>query len=353
MLFVTMTSAGYEIQPGETLAQIAADNNTTVAELVELNGISDPDLIVAGQVLTIPGSDRTEHTVGAGETLAQIASSYGVSVTDLIAANDLANPDLLRIGQLISIPGSGTGASSGGQTIVGTHLVAAGDTLASIARQYGTSVDAIAQVNGITNPSQIFVGTQLTIAEGVTQTTAAPEPTGSSLHTVKAGETLAQIAAQFGTSVQSLIATNAIDDPDLIRAGEQLSVPSSGWVCPVPNSRYFNDWGFPRSGGRFHQGNDLFAPRGTEVLAPVSGFVELKSGVVGGLQFWMTGDDGRTYIGTHLDGFAQAGDVPAGAVIGYVGDSGNAVGSDPHLHFEILVDGSPINPYPILRENGC
>ena len=63
--------------------------------------------------------------------------------------------------------------------------------------------------------------------------------------------------------------------------------------------------------------------------------------------------DGRTYIGTHLDGFALAGDVPAGAVMGYVGDSGNAVGSDPHLHFEILVDGAPINPYPILSENGC
>ena len=132
-----------------------------------------------------------------------------------------------------------------------------------------------------------------------------------------------------------------------------MTVPASAWVCPVVSSRYFNDWGFPRSGGRFHQGNDLFAPRGTEVRAPVSGFVELKSGVVGGLQFWLTGDDGRTYIGTHLDGFALAGDVPAGAVMGYVGDSGNAVGSDPHLHFEILVDGAPINPYPILSENGC
>ena len=352
-LFVSMTSAGYEVQPGETLAQIAADHDTTVAELVDLNGISNPDLVVAGQVLTIPGlADGQTHTVSAGETLAQIAAEYGVSVSELISVNGLDDPDLLRIGQLISIPGTGE-SPAGGQTIVGTHVVAPGDTLASIALRYGTTVDAIAQVNGITNPSQIFVGTQLTIAEGSAEPAAAAPQTGSSVHTVQAGETLAGIAVRFGTTVQSLIATNGIDDPDLIRAGQQLSVPSAGWVCPVSNSRYFNDWGFPRSGGRFHQGNDLFAPRGTEVLAPVSGFVELKSGVVGGLQFWLYGDDDRIYIGTHLDGFALAGDVPAGEVIGYVGDSGNAVGSDPHLHFEILVDGSPINPYPILQQAAC
>ena len=353
-LFVSMTSAGYEVQPGQTLAEIAADHDTTVAELVEANGITNPDLIVAGQILTIPGeAGATSHTVSHGETLAEIAGLYGLTVSDLIDANDLSNPDLLSIGQLISIPGDSNAAPGESQTIVGTHLVAAGETLASIARRYGTTVEAIAEVNGITNPSQIFVGTQLTIADGLAAPATEAEPTGTSVHTVQPGETLAAIASRFGTTVQSLIATNGIDDPDLIRAGEQISVPSAGWVCPVSNSRYFNDWGFPRSGGRFHQGNDLFAPRGTEVLAPVSGFVELKSGVVGGLQFWLSGDDGRTYIGTHLDGFALAGDVPAGAVIGYVGDSGNAMGSDPHLHFEILVDGSPINPYPTLRQNGC
>jgi LysM repeat protein len=348
-----MTSAGYEVRPGETLAEIAADHGTTVAALVEANDITNPDLIVVGQTLTIPGETAdAHHTVAPGETLAEIAAIHGVTVSDLIDANDLSNPDLLGIGQLIAIPGGQDATTGRSQTIVGTHLVAAGESLASIALRYGTTVEAIAQVNGITNPSQIFVGTQLTIAEGVAETTAS-EPTGTSVYTVEVGETLAAIAARFGTSVQALIATNAIENPDLIRAGQQLSVPSSGWVCPVANSRYFNDWGFPRSGGRFHQGNDLFAPRGTEVLAPVSGFVELKSGVIGGLQFWMTGDDGRTYIGTHLEGFELAGDVAAGAVIGYVGDSGNAIGSDPHLHFEILIDGSPINPYPILQENDC
>jgi LysM repeat protein len=353
-LFVAMTSAGYEVRQGETLAQIAADHGTTAADLAEANGITNPDLITIGQVLTIPGTDvPTTHAVGQGETLAAIAALHGTTVAELISANGLTNPDLIKIGQLLSIPGAVADKSTSEPTIIGTHLVAVGDTLATIARRYGTTVEAIAQINGITNPSQIFVGTQLTIADGVTPPQTDSGPVGSSIHTVAAGETLAGIAGRFGTSVQSLIDTNSITNPNLIRPGEQLKVPSAGWICPVASSRYFNDWGFPRSGGRFHQGNDLFAPRGTEVFAPVSGFVELKSGVVGGLQFWLTGDDGRAYIGTHLEGFAQAGDVPAGAVIGYVGDSGNAVGSDPHLHFEILVDGAPINPYPILSENGC
>lgn len=354
-LFVSMTSAGYEVMPGETLAEIAADHGTTVSELAEANGITNPDLIMVGQVLTIPGGAApVTHTVARGETLAEIAGLHGTTVANLIAANGLQNPDLIRIGQLLSIPEAGAGESAAAEpAIIATHLVAAGETLATIAQRYGTTVEAIAQANGITNPSQIYIGTQLSIADRVAPAPPAAEPVGTSVHTVASGETLAGIASRFGTTVQSLIDANAITNPNLIRPGEQLTVPASGWICPVSTSRYFNDWGFPRSGGRFHQGNDLFAPRRTEVLAPVSGFVELKSGVVGGLQFWLSGDDGRTYIGTHLDEFALAGDVPAGAVIGYVGDSGNAVGSDPHLHFEILANGAPINPYPILQENGC
>lgn len=353
VVFIVATSVGYEVKPGDTLASIAAENGTTVSDLVAANSISDANRILIGQTLTIPGSTPgTTHTVAAGETLGTIATKYGTTTSALASANGLANPNLLRIGQLLQIASTPDTGSS--QTITGTHIVAAGESLASIARRYGTTVAAIAQANGLTNPSMIYVGNQLTIAQGVsdTQPTAAA-PTGTSVHVVSPGETLGSIASQFGTSVQALTASNAISDPNLIKPGQQLSVPSQSWVCPVASSRYFNDWGFPRSGGRFHQGTDLFAARNTEVRAPVSGFVELKSGVVGGFQFWLTGDDGRTYIGSHMEGFAQAAQVPAGTVIGFVGDSGNAKGSDPHLHFEILVNGSPINPYPTLQQSGC
>src|SRR3546814_10620424 len=77
-----------------------------------------------------------------------------------------------------------------------------------------------------------------------------------------------------------------------------------------------NDWGFPRSGGRFHEGNDLFAPRGTPFVAVVSGTVVQTTGRIGGKQVKLAGDDGVSYYGTHLDGFGASGRVNAGDVIG-------------------------------------
>jgi murein DD-endopeptidase MepM/ murein hydrolase activator NlpD len=116
----------------------------------------------------------------------------------------------------------------------------------------------------------------------------------------------------------------------------------------------FNDWGFPRAGGRFHEGNDLFTGRGTPVVAPVAGSVQFIVGSVGGNQFFLDGVDGVRYLGSHLDSFnGKDRKVAAGEVVGYVGTSGNAQGSSPHLHFGIYVDGKAVNPYPTLLQFNC
>ena len=207
-------------------------------------------------------------------------------------------------------------------------------------------------VNGITNPSLIFVGTTLRI-DGPAATVVGDQTTEAT-HTVAKGETLASIARRYGTTVSALADTNGISNPNLIRIGQVLTVPGAGWVCPVPGARYFNDWGFPRSGGRTHEGNDLFAPWDTPVLAPVPGRVEQIVGTIGGKQFRLHGDDGVVYIGSHMDEFGADGRVSAGTILGYVGDSGNARGSEPHLHFEIHPDGGPaVNPFPTLQAHGC
>jgi murein DD-endopeptidase MepM/ murein hydrolase activator NlpD len=123
-----------------------------------------------------------------------------------------------------------------------------------------------------------------------------------------------------------------------------------GIVCPVAGPVTISDtWGAARSGGRAHQGTDMMAASGTPTVAPVSGTVEHRGSSLGGLSWYVHGDDGTTYFGTHLSGYANegAGWVAAGTVIGYVGASGNA--GTPHLHFEVHPGGgSPTNPYPLV-----
>jgi murein DD-endopeptidase MepM/ murein hydrolase activator NlpD len=133
-------------------------------------------------------------------------------------------------------------------------------------------------------------------------------------------------------------------------SGPPRQVASGDWVCPVQGARTFRDsWGDARSGGRAHKGVDIMSPRGTPVVNPVSGVVTTRGDRLGGLSMHVQGDDGNYYYGTHLDSYSGAtGHLPAGTVIGYVGDTGNAQGT--HLHFEIHIGGygNPINPYPTV-----
>jgi murein DD-endopeptidase MepM/ murein hydrolase activator NlpD len=93
----------------------------------------------------------------------------------------------------------------------------------------------------------------------------------------------------------------------------------------------------------------MMAKRGTPVVAPVSGTVSQNVGSISGNQFRLVGSDGTLYVGAHLDKFGKSGKVKAGAVIGYVGDTGDAKGGPTHLHFEIHpAGGSAVNPYLTL-----
>jgi peptidoglycan LD-endopeptidase LytH len=135
------------------------------------------------------------------------------------------------------------------------------------------------------------------------------------------------------------------------RGGPSSFAPTGSWMCPVQGPRAFtNDWGQPRSGGRRHQGTDILAPRGTPIVANVSGSVSPHNSGLGGISYYLRGDDGNTYFGTHLDSLSGvSGKVAQGTVIGRVGNTGNARGGPTHLHFEIHPGGGgPTNPYPTL-----
>jgi len=131
-------------------------------------------------------------------------------------------------------------------------------------------------------------------------------------------------------------------------------IATGAWVCPVQGARSFIDsWGFPRPGGRRHQGTDIMSPRGTPVVIPVAGSVSLRTNGIGGLSFHLNGNDGNYYYGTHMDSYANisAGSYPAGTVVGYVGDTGDAKGTGTHLHFEIHPGGgAAVDPYPTVAQ---
>jgi murein DD-endopeptidase MepM/ murein hydrolase activator NlpD len=133
---------------------------------------------------------------------------------------------------------------------------------------------------------------------------------------------------------------------------EEKAAASGGWLCPVQGSHSFTDtWGQARSGGRRHQGTDIMSPRGTPIVAHVSGTVRASNSAAGGVSYYLNGSDGVTYFGAHLDRFAGVtGHVERGTVIGWVGSSGNARGGSAHLHFEMSPGGrGAVNPYAQLR----
>lgn len=132
------------------------------------------------------------------------------------------------------------------------------------------------------------------------------------------------------------------------------SALTPGFICPVQGGAGFiNDWGFPRSGGRRHKGTDMFNGRGTPLVAVANGTVTLRNSSLGGVSAWVRADYGVHFYYAHLDGYAPAIEsgmaVAKGQVIGYLGDSGNARGGAPHLHFEIHPGGgAAVNPYPTV-----
>ncbi|HEY3140637.1 MAG TPA: M23 family metallopeptidase [Acidimicrobiales bacterium] len=165
---------------------------------------------------------------------------------------------------------------------------------------------------------------------------------------------LQQRQQELITGVQGLqeaeaarLAQEALDEAAARRAAMTGRI-----LCPVAGTVRFGDtWGAARSGGRRHQGTDMMASNGTPTIAPVSGEVVHKSSSLGGITWYVYGDDGDTYYGAHLSSYADAGPgwVAAGTVIGYVGSSGNAAASSPHLHFEWHPGGgAAVNPYEML-----
>jgi murein DD-endopeptidase MepM/ murein hydrolase activator NlpD len=114
-------------------------------------------------------------------------------------------------------------------------------------------------------------------------------------------------------------------------------------------------WQAARGDGRKHEGQDIFAPRGTPILSATSGYVyNVGENNLGGQTVSVISKGGRVYYYAHLDAYARGikiGDrVTTRTVLGYVGTTGNAQGTPPHLHFGVYTSSGAINPLPMLTD---
>ena len=193
--------ANVVVKPGETLSEIADRHGVSLTRLMQANGISNPNLVVAGQSLRLPGSSAAgagssrggSVTVQPGDTLSDIADRQGISLNQLMQANGITNPDMVVAGQKLVLPGSrrATAAAAPRELPTAPYTVKSGETISEIADRFGTSTERLIQLNGISNPNLVVAGTRLAIpgrpsSSAAPRSTAAPRNTKE--HVVRSGE---------------------------------------------------------------------------------------------------------------------------------------------------------------------
>lgn len=272
----------YTVQSGDTLSGIADKYNTTYTHLANINGLSNPNLIYVGQRLLVSSSTPTSsaaqsqssthssqaasassqstahststtssasasnhqtasasetYTVQSGDTLSGIAEKFNTTYTWLANINNISNPNLIYVGQTLTINraaqssqlqhsniSSQPAAANTSSSSSSVYTVKSGDTLSGIAAQYGTSYEYLANLNGLSNPNMIYVGQQLKISGNAraTQPASSSREASTGTYTIQSGDTLYDIAQRFGLDWQTLARINGISSPYTIFVGQTL-----------------------------------------------------------------------------------------------------------------------------------
>ncbi len=192
-----------------------------------------------GKAVAQAAGSPAVHEVAWGETLSTIAAEYGVAVETIATANHVDVADILAAGQQLVIPGAVPAESPAAQAQ--THVVQPGEGLFRIGLTYGVTVNDLMVANGLANPDAIYVGQVLIIpapgAAAATPQVATGGPSAAgSYHTVQAGENLYRISLQYGVTVDALTAANGLISAGEIYTGQQLTIPGASGVAAAPPS---------------------------------------------------------------------------------------------------------------------
>jgi cell wall-associated NlpC family hydrolase/nucleoid-associated protein YgaU len=226
---------------GDTIRSIAAEYSVSMSTILASNKLDNPDVIQPGQEIVIPPVDGVVAEVKQGETLGQLAERFGAKVEDVAQANALPNDadKTLPYDRLV-VPGKetadraigiarheGSGESAGGavgstdvsqasRPDIVTYEVQEGDTVGQLATQFGVTIWTILSANSLSDPDLIRPGMRLKVL-----------PVNGVEHEVQAGESLADIADFYKVDLGPLIDFNALSDPDNLRVGLRLTIPGA------------------------------------------------------------------------------------------------------------------------------
>ena len=249
----------YTVQAGDTLYAISRKSGVSVNQLLSLNGLSLNSVIRPGQSLSLGNNTKQTtntvvstpvsttsvskangtYTVKAGDTLYGISRKFGMSLSQLISSNGISTSSIIRPGQTLRVVGGEASSTvvrtstSTARTSGGNYVVQAGDTLYSIARRSGMSLNSLLTLNGLSQSSIIYPGQSLTVSQSEgnfstpvsTKTNSASSVVSTSgTYTVKAGDTLYSIARRSGVSLNSLLSLNGLSQSSVIRPGQTLNV---------------------------------------------------------------------------------------------------------------------------------
>jgi LysM repeat protein len=223
-----------------------------------------------GLALAPPAAAAPEevHVVTAGETLSHIAVRTGSSVEALAEANGLPDPRVLQVGQRLAVPAA-QAAPAPTATAAATVTVKAGDTLSHIAARTSTTVEALAGANGLVAPYRLTVGQRVALpAQGLPAPAPAPAPAAPAAPvlpgptvTVAAGDTLSAIADRAGIALADLLTSSGLRAGDVIRPGQQVTLPAPPAPAPPVASTFAGRTYPPEVTARATANRDILASR--------------------------------------------------------------------------------------------